>query len=425
MTQSVAEQTPILDKAWRRHTDPPGLWIAVAFGSITLHLLGLWMLRSYAFNRLLYQGSSNPVPIEFVTISPEKVKTKPQPTQRSSTTQQSTSAQVTKPIPQQNSTTTSTPIVEDRNAIAFTDDDIDSNAIAQPPSKTQTVEPSIKLPPELEPALPDNKPPDPIPSPVITSEEIQPEPSPTPDAVEEIPPEPSPTPNAAEEIPPEPSPTPDIGDNNNINPQNPENQALLPPNNTTDSTDTEPLQDFFPQTGEQQPTPSEATDLPTNIPKPDGDVVVGKGKPLEDLAKPVESAKLPPDEGKGSGVGIASWTPETALIRQEITDNPPQLVGNNREKELKLPSLSQELGNQPIEFLATLIIDKEGNLIMIIIDPKIPEPKASQYQEYAEELFQGQKFTPASNNNGTKPEQSQLPVRIRIQPQENQNNQPE
>ncbi|MEC4813559.1 MAG: hypothetical protein SAK29_09865 [Scytonema sp. PMC 1069.18] len=407
MTQSVANQTPIIDRAGRRHTDPPGLWIAVACGSFTLHLLGFWLMRSYAFSHLLYEDSSNPVPIEFITISPPKAK--PVAPNSLSTPQKPTSAPGTKPITQQNSPATSTPVVEDRETIAVTDDDTDMNAIAQPPLKTQTVEPSIQLPSELEPVLPENKQPEPTPSPVITPEEI--------------PPEPTPTPKAAEEIPPEPTPQPDIADNHNVDTQNQENQALVPPDNTTDSTDTESLQHLLPQSDEQQLTPSEATGLPTNILKPDGDVVVKKGQSLKDLAQPIEPNQSPPlNEPKGFGVGIASWTPETSLIRKEIIDNPPQLIGDSREKELNLPSLSQELENQPLEFLATLVINKEGELIMIIIDPEIPEPKASQYQKYADELFKGQKFIPASKNNGTKPENSQLPVRIRIQPK-NQNNQ--
>ena len=70
MTQSVTEQTPIPDKIWRRHTDPPSLWIGVVTGSVALHLLLFWLMRSSnAFSPWFPQQQSQAaVPIEVIEI---------------------------------------------------------------------------------------------------------------------------------------------------------------------------------------------------------------------------------------------------------------------------------------------------------------------------------------------------------------------
>ncbi len=62
-----------------------------------------------------------------------------------------------------------------------------------------------------------------------------------------------------------------------------------------------------------------------------------------------------------------------------------------------------------------LTIDNQGNLLFIKVDQTIPVALRSQYQEYAEKIFNGQKFIPASDSNGNKPELSNLPIRVNIQ----------
>lgn len=406
MTQFVADQTPILGKTWRRHTDPPSLWIAVALGSITLHLLLFWLMRSYGSSLLLKQSSSNFVPIEFIEISSPRgqAKTKPVASKSSSTPRRSAIAKESQRVTQQNSTAKPASVVEDKNAIAFTS----TADVTQKPLKPQIAEQKkTQLQPKF--TLETDEP--------ITSEK-SPEPKPSPDIVEEQPLEPTPSPTIVEEQPLEPTPSPDIAKNTDTqNPDNQEssqqNQAFNPHGNISDLTNTD-SSDNLPSQTPEQPLIQE-TDLP-NIPKPEGEVIVGKGTPLEDLAPSVKPEQSPPtDESKNGGIGIATWSSETDLIRNDRTDTPPQPIGGSSEKELNFLSLNKELDNQPIEFLASLLIDSEGNLKDIIVDPKIAEPRASQYKEYAEELFKGQKFTPANHENGTKPPLGQLPVRIRIQ----------
>ncbi|NJM69323.1 MAG: hypothetical protein HC862_03305 [Scytonema sp. RU_4_4] len=402
MTQSVADnKTPIPDQARRRHTDPPGLWIAVATISITLHLLFFWLLRSYSYNLISRRSSSNPIPVDFVEISSQPKtpsKAKPVLSKRVSTTEKSS-------VAQGNLTPKSTSTVEDSNAIAFTNPD--EARTSQPPVEDTTQQSSERQVIEPEETQP-------LPQPVATSE-------PTPEQAQPEPPlEPTPevTPQAQQ---PQPIPEP-TNLTDNPDPQNQANQELgeqnqvsNPENNTIDST----RPDSSGETGEQPKLPNESTGLPAPLPgQPDDQVILGKETPLPDLAPPVKPEQSPLDEQKEGGVALeAIWVIDTDAVKRDRQDNPPQIVGDINEKELDSLTLNRELGDQPVEFKAVLLIDSNGNLNSIILypEPKIPEPQATQYKEYAEEIFKNQKFIPASSNNGNKPPLGELVVNIKIQ----------
>ena len=66
-----------------------------------------------------------------------------------------------------------------------------------------------------------------------------------------------------------------------------------------------------------------------------------------------------------------------------------------------------------------LTIDSQGNLLFIKVDERIPVAVRNQYQEYADKIFNEQKFIPASENNGNKPDLSNLPIRVNIQQSSN------
>ncbi|BAY43691.1 hypothetical protein SAMD00079811_12720 [Scytonema sp. HK-05] len=444
MTQSVADKTPLPDKARRRHTDPPGLWIAVAAISVTLHLLVFWLLRSNSYS-LSQRSSSNPIPVEFVEIpSGRKApsKAKPVSSKRASTTGKPTVVRSSKPATQENFTP-KTSSVEDSNAIAFdntkkattsqpkADDTTQQSSQkrvveqeAQPsPQQDATPEPTrepepfiVKTPQAQQPE------PTPEPTPEVTPQAQQPEP--TPEPTSEVTPQaqqPEPTPEPTPEVTPqaqqpEPTPEPNTADSTNTDTQNQanqelgeQNQALNPENNSTDSTRT----DSSPGTGEQpQGTPS-------SLPKPDGEVAVGKETPLQDIAPPVQPEQSPAlNEQNGQGVGVATWDIEADKLKRDIPENLAQPEDNSRQKELNIV-LSDAGGDvQPVDFLVWLTIDKQGNLIFIKVDEQIPLPQRSQYQKYADEIYQGQKFVPATNQDpvtGEKnPVMSNLPVRVRI-----------
>nr|MDZ8206391.1 hypothetical protein [Dendronalium sp. ChiSLP03b] len=95
MTTSVADKTPTSEKVWRRHTDPPSLWIGVAISSVALHLLAFWLMRSYVFKLWFPQQSQAVVPIEFVEISPKAKSVAPNPV---SITQNSQATKLSKQV---------------------------------------------------------------------------------------------------------------------------------------------------------------------------------------------------------------------------------------------------------------------------------------------------------------------------------------
>jgi hypothetical protein len=457
MTQSVADKTPIPDKASRRHTDPPGLWISVAAISVTLHLLLFWLLRSNSYS-LSQRNSSNPIPVDFVEISSARKapsKAKPVSSKRSSTTGKSSVARSSKPATQE-ILTPKTSTVEDSNAIALRttpEGAIAQRAVAKPIASTnskkaersqpktdditeqssqrrvveQEAQPSPQQDatsePTPSPQLPEQNQPEPTPQPTSEFTPQTQQPQPTPQPTSEFTPQaqqPQPTPEPTPEFTPqtqqpEPTPQPNTADSTNTNTQNEanqqldeQNQALNPQNNTTDSTRT----DSSPQRQEAQQTPS-------SLPTPEGEVAVGKETPLQDIAPPVQPEQSPPlNEENGTGIGVATWDIEADKLKKDIPENLAQPEDNSRQKELNIVLSDAGRDFQPVDFLVWLTIDEKGNLIFIKVDDEIPLPQRSQYQKYANDIFQGQKFVTASNKDPVTGEKnavmSHLPVRVRI-----------
>jgi chemotaxis protein histidine kinase CheA len=122
MTPTVADKTSNPAKDWRRHSDPPGLWIGVVIGSVALHLLAFWLLRSYQSSLLWQQQNQSTIPIELVDIPAQpkstatlkaRVKsTSPKP----ATKTQKLPKQV---VPTQKSTAKPAPVTQDESAIAL------------------------------------------------------------------------------------------------------------------------------------------------------------------------------------------------------------------------------------------------------------------------------------------------------------------
>ncbi|QDL11947.1 hypothetical protein DP113_32320 [Brasilonema octagenarum UFV-E1] len=427
MTQSVTDKTPIPEKSWRRHSDPPGLWIAVATISFTLHLLLFWLLRSYSYNLLSQRNSSNPIPVEFVEISSQpkaSSNAKPVLSTKPSTTQKSSVTSSPKLSTQGNLTPKSTSTIEDSNAITLANPI--SPKTSQPQVKDKTQQPLKK--PVIKQEQPNPEPiatsqPTPQPEPFIAKTPeppLQPTPEDTPQAQQPQPtpkqtPEPplQPTPEAQQ---PQPTPEPTtLADNSDTQNQPLQNQTPNPQNNTTDST----RPDSSPETGEQAKQPNESTESPGTLPKqPDEQVIVGKETPLPDLAPPVKPEQSPLDEPKVGGFE-ALWYPEADKLKKDIPENLAQQQDNSRRKELNIVLPDSGRDFQPVDFLVWLTIDQEGKLQFIKVDQEIPLPQRSEYQKYANEIFQDQKFVPASDKDPatgkTNPRWSSLPVRVKIQ----------
>ncbi|MFN6462022.1 MAG: hypothetical protein RMZ41_009260 [Nostoc sp. DedVER02] len=143
MTPSVADKTPIPTKVWRRHTDPPGLWISVVIGSVSLHLLAFWLMRSSQFSRLWHQPNQATIPIEVVEIYSEakprtrKVASEPKPVspKESSTIRKVQAVKLPKQVVPEDKLTAKPALSgQDRSAIALTNN---KNAIAQQRQRQQ------------------------------------------------------------------------------------------------------------------------------------------------------------------------------------------------------------------------------------------------------------------------------------------------
>ncbi|MBW4641574.1 MAG: hypothetical protein KME23_00835, partial [Goleter apudmare HA4340-LM2] len=118
MTPRVANTTSIPTKDWRRHTDSPSLWIAVVIGSVSLHLLAFWLIRSYQSHLLWRQESQATIPIDFIEISPRpKAETR---AQAKAVTPRSTTQQLPKQVvPTQQPVAKPVPTPQDQSAIAL------------------------------------------------------------------------------------------------------------------------------------------------------------------------------------------------------------------------------------------------------------------------------------------------------------------
>ena len=123
---------------------------------------------------------------------------------------------------------------------------------------------------------------------------------------------------------------------------------------------------------------------------------------------PVKNTQL----NQSGGIFTASWKVETDTFFPDKPDNlakPKEKINSN----IPLPPPKDD-NFQPGDFLVWLIIDNQGNLISLEVDKQIPVVQRGQYQEYAEKIFKGQKFIPASGNNGNKPDLSYLPIRVNV-----------
>ncbi len=94
----------------------------------------------------------------------------------------------------------------------------------------------------------------------------------------------------------------------------------------------------------------------------------------------------------------------------------PEHIGSN-EKQINSISLKPNLDLPEGEFLASLVIDKNGNFVQAeVVDPAIAPGERRKYQEFANSIFQGEKFQPPRSTNGTPPPDfTNRFVRIKIQ----------
>ncbi len=419
MTTSVADKTPISAKVWRRHTDPPSLWIVVAISSVSLHLLAFWFMRSTnVFKPWFPQQSQGVVPIEFVEISPQA---KPKLTVKKVTPKPPKVSQQSVPsrLPKKTQTTP-------KNQ---TSDVISSEYTTLNSSKTEVSQADTPLFPQKIVSTP-------TPKPTPTS---KPKPTPTIPPVGDLPW------NRRQEIKlgrgkPLPAGIPSV------------------PLEQTRRSDTE--QEQIPgipgeeatskPTGESSRIPGEeATSKPTGessrIPgeeatsKPTGESSRIPGE--EATSTPTgENSRIPGEEATSTPTGetpriprqggsIAIATPlsknevlqliqEGKLRDNDLPDVLAKYQGSNT-KTLDSSFLPGDSGLQPAQLLTSLVIDKNGKFqqaVVIEIEPVKLQSEKVLYEKVINDLFSNENFLPGHNQDGTKPPTSNLFVKVTIKP---------
>ncbi|MFB2772806.1 hypothetical protein ACE1AT_26570 [Pelatocladus sp. BLCC-F211] len=404
MTKSVTDQKPIPSQINRRHSDPPGLWIAVVTGSVTLHLLAFWLLRSYSYQLSLrrQQNSNSAIPVELIEVSPTgRSKVQPQ-------------AKAKPGSPQSSSNTQKSVAVTDEDAIALLDK---KTAIASNPNSSTP------------PQQPSNKPIVNQQQTATAKPQLTTQPKSIPKSTPSIPPTPEPESSAVPQPDTTPvTPPPDQTDIPTSESENPipdeQNQALSPDINvTTPPTNT---------------SPSTNSPINSQLPKqPDANISLGKSTSLPTLDPSVQPPpSLSADETRSDGGLVATWNAfsrdemidlwQKGVVRQDVPpDVLAQPLGENT-KELPVSFISSEPDLDNVDLLVSLAIDQNGKLIardingnpavdIIDMTPEEPAAKKSKYQQLLIELFQNVSFSPAINQDGSKPLQSNLVVRVKIE----------
>ncbi|RCJ39624.1 hypothetical protein A6770_38510 [Nostoc minutum NIES-26] len=349
MTTSVADKTPTSEKVWRRHTDPPSLWIGVAISSVALHLLAFWLMRSYVFKLWFPQQSQAVIPIEFVELSPKAKSVAPNPV---SITQNSQATKLSKQVaPIDKSTIKSAvPNIPDRSTIALASQ---KRAIARQ-RQQQLAEQQRQQ--------------------QFTEQQRQKQ--------------------LAEQ----------------------QRQQLAEQQRQKQLAEQQRQQQLAEQQRQQQLAEQQRQQQ------------LAEQQRQQQLAEqqrqeePV-GEKLSPPKSQSQGGLFALWIPvseeeQRAIMREPL---PKELklaehIGSN-EKEVDSLYVNSNLELPAVEFLVSLIIDKTGKFMEAkVIDPSIPAADKSKYEQFANDVFQGEKFQPAHYIDGsTPPELSNRFVRLKIE----------
>ncbi|WP_267871105.1 hypothetical protein [Nostoc sp. XA010] len=406
MPLSVADKTPIPSTVWRRHSDPPALWISVIIGSVSLHLLAFWLMRSSnAFSLWFPQQSQSAVPIELIEIAPKSKSTaktvSPKPASATKKFLPARSSQTARTTPRNQNFGTINPadnLQQKKQTYA-----------SQPnrqPFRQQRVARATLTP---------NSKPTPTPTPTLT-------PTPTPTVpVGNLPW------NRRQEIKlgkgtllPTgiPSNSPDSEAENRKTPPTSAQETPVTPTRET------------PRTPPAQETPATPTrETPRTPPAQETPATPTRETPRAPTQEtPATSAKeTPRTPAQGASVAIVapllrdevSSLIQSGRLRQDALPDVIALYRGSNTKELDSSFLVQNSGLEPAQLLASFIIDNNGNFqqaVVLEIEPLTLQSEKSTYQQVLSEVFKTENFIAAHNNDGTKPELSNLYVRINIQP---------
>ncbi|MEH2290919.1 hypothetical protein [Nostoc sp.] len=400
MTPSVADKTPIPANVWRRHTDPPGLWIFVVISSVSLHLLVFWLMRSSnAFSLWFPQQNQSAVPIELIDITPKtKSIIKSKPTVKVVSSKPLSLTQ--KFVPTRSSQTArTTPKNEDFDAI-------NSLKNLQKKSRISASQPNSQ--PSRQQIVPTPTP--------------KPTPKATPKPIAKL--TPTPTPKVT------PTPTVPIG---NLPWKRRQEIKLgkgtqLPTGISSNQPVSEPENRETPGTSTRETPATPTRETPGTSTRETPATSTG-----ETPATPTrETSATPTRETPATSTGGASVAVVAPLSKDEVIsliqsrgfrqDALPDVIAlyrGSNTKQLDPSFLVHNSGLEAAQLLASLIIDNNGNFkqaVVLEIEPATLQSEKSTYEQVLNEVFKTENFIAAHNNDGTKPELSNLYARIKIQP---------
>jgi hypothetical protein len=362
MTPLVADKTPIPAKVLRRHTDPPGLWISVVIGSVSLHLLVFWLMRSLnTFSLWFPQQSQSAIPIELIDIAPQTKSTaKTVSPKRLSSTQKSVPVRLSE-------TARTTPKNQDFGAINSTD----NLQIKKKTNASQTNKQRFK-----------------------------------------------------QKTVPKPTPKPTVSQTNNQRFRQKTFPKVIPIPTPT-PTSTVPVNNL-PWNRRTKITLGTETPLPTGIPSEPPVKETPPTPTRETPGAPTPNTETSPTSTQGGSIAIVapilrdevSRLIKAGRLRQDgLPDAIAQYQGSNT-KQLDSSFLTQNFGLKPAQLLASLVIDDNGKFqqaVVLEIEPATLQSEKITYQQVLNEVFKTENFLAAHNNDGTKPPQSNLYVWIKIQ----------
>ena len=344
VTNNHLNDSSITSKNFKRHTDPPWLWTFVCIGSVSLHLLVFWLMRSSnEFQAWFPQSNQSSIPIDLIEIASEP---------KSQIKTQSTTPKI-KP----KSSFSTSP----KSASVKLSNQDDADSSVNLPEQDKSEKPKVEKPEvrKLE-----------VRKLEVEKTEVE------KTEVEKL----------------------------------PVRQQSYPTNPTPEPTSIIPESER-PWNSRQEVKLGEGTLLPKDIPA--------------DSPTPTTEPSLTANRG-GAIATVSPILKEevSELIQQKqlIADALPDVLAEYKgstEKELEASILPSDEDLKPANILASLIIDQNGQFqeaIVITIEPAALRSQANIYEQALNQMFAQESFLAAYNQDGSKPDLSNLYIRLKIKP---------
>ena len=373
----------ITSQPLRRHSDPPWLWTVVCIGSVSLHLLVFWLMRSSnEFQAWFPRSNQSSIPIDLIEIASEP---------KSTIKHQSTTPKI-KPQSSFSSSPKSPPTTPNNQ----NDGEIISKIHLTEQDKTQ--KPEVEKPEvrKIEVKKPEVRKIE-VKKPEVRKIEVE---KPEVRKIEVEKPEPEKTEVEKPRVRQQFYPT------NPIPEATPEATPIIP--------DSE-----LPWNRRQEVKLGKGTllrqDIPTDSPTPTAEPSVNPNR---------EPEASPTTNGGGAIATVSPLLKEevSELIQQKqlITDALPDVLAEYKgstEKDLEASILPSDEDLKPANILASLVIDKNGKFqqaIIITIEPAALRSQANIYEQALNQIFAQESFLAAHNQDGSKPDLSNLYIRLKI-----------